>query len=505
MQQPVQIIINGRGDTIEVNTRALSAIGSRRNLAAYLGNAFDGDRDYYRVLGYKIDPFPEDYLAHYTRDDIAGRVVDLPAQDTWKKRPVLIDGDSRSDDDNPASPFIKAWQQMTESGDENALNIFHYLERVDRLAGIGRFGVLVIGIRDGKELSQPVDPTTKLFDPSGILYLRPVPEYLCQVNEYDIEQNPQSRRFGKLKEYKVDLGFGTGYQTIHHSRAIHVVEDALENEVIGRPRLERVLNRIDDLIKIVGGGAEATWKVIRKGLAITTKDGYQLPDDEDAVQRLNTQLEEYEHGLRRILKLAGMEVTDLGSQVVDPSGLFRIIISLISAASDIPQRILIGSERGELASSQDERAWGGVIRNRQVNFAEPVILRPFINKCIRLGALPPPLKGRYKVEWPPLFETTAVEDAEIAQKVSEAISDYITATGAVDVVSPSEYREKVLKFPAEKAEAVLEEGGEETGDEQQAFEEIQQSLTSPAPPPSDILQDLEEVLRLLEQAAVPTV
>lgn len=462
-----EIIINARGDTRIVTNSFVSPLVARRSLAYRLGRAFEGERDYYQVLGYDLEPDIDDYLARYTRDDIAGRVVDLPAQDTWKRRPVLIDGDSRSDDEEPASEFLAAWQRMTDAGSDQALNVYHYFERVDRLTGIGRYGVLLIGLRDGKELNEAV--SGKLSGPEGILYLSAFSEASALIGPSDINQDPQDRRFGKPEQYQVDL-FGTGGRTaVHWSRVIHVAEDMLEDEVYGRPRLERIFNRLDDLMKIVGGSAEATWKLMRKGLAVIAKEGYQMPQDDDAKKDFAEQLEEYDHGLRRILRLGGVDVEELGSEVVDPSGIFKIIISLISAASDIPQRILIGSERGELASSQDLRAWAAVIANRQTNFAEPVILRPFVNWCIQIGALPKPVSGKYRVEWPRLYELTELEEAERAKLYAEAILRYVEATASVDVVPPDEFREKYLGLPPGEG---MMEPEEESEEERQAFEEL---------------------------------
>lgn len=59
--------------------RALaSVLGTRRWLSNKLGLAFGGERDYYEVLGYNRNPDVVDFMARYDRQDIAGRIVDLP-------------------------------------------------------------------------------------------------------------------------------------------------------------------------------------------------------------------------------------------------------------------------------------------------------------------------------------------------------------------------------------------------------------------------------------------
>jgi hypothetical protein len=465
-----ELVINSRGDTHIVTNAFASPLVSRQQFFR-LGKGFNGDRDYYQVLGYDLEPEVDDFLSRYTRDDIAGRIVDLPAQDTWKKRPILIDDKSRSDDEEPTSEFIKAWQMLTDTDGDEAINAYHYFERIDRLSGIGRFGVLIIGVRDGKKLDEPFEGFQGgKASPQDILYLRACSEASVMINPGDIDRDPQSRRFGKPLFYSINIDntYGGVYSRVHWSRCIHVAEDLLEDEVFGRPRLERILNRLDDIMKIVGGSAEATWKLMRKGLAVIAREGYQMPQDTTVKNEFNSQLEEYDHGLRRVLRLAGVDIEELGSQVVDPSGLFDIIISLIAAASDIPKRILIGSERGELASTQDERAWARVIANRQTNFAEPTILRAFINWCIKAKVLPPPTKGKYKVEWPKLYELTEKEESEVALNLARAILAFIQATGAVDVVSPETFLEKIMKLPVEGR--VTEE--EETEEDTELFEEM---------------------------------
>jgi hypothetical protein len=219
-----EIIINSRGDTHIVTNAFASPLVSRQQYFR-LGKGFNGERDYYQVLGYDLEPEVDDFLARYTRDDIAGRIVDLPAQDTWKKRPILIDGESRSDDEIPTSKFIQAWQMLTDTDGDEAVNAHAYFERIDRLSGIGRFGVLIIGVRDNKALDEPFEG--RLSGPEDILYLRACSEASVMINPSDIDRNPQSRRFGKPLFYSINIDNTSGgvYARVHYTRCIHVAED----------------------------------------------------------------------------------------------------------------------------------------------------------------------------------------------------------------------------------------------------------------------------------------
>ena len=414
---------------------ALGALLERSRLAGQLGMQFGGDRDMYQVLGYSQQLTFDQYQGEYNRGDIAGRIVDLPASDTWRIPPTLQDGVGTEE-----TPFLVACRELA-----GRLRIWHYLERLDRLAGIGRFGALLIGARDNQPLSAPLKAAS-LRGPADILYLSVFAEGSVSILTFD--RDPQSARFGLPETYQVQMGAGSlgfGSEVVHWTRLIHVADDLTEDEVYGRPRLERVFNRLQDLQKIVGGGAEAAWRVMDRGLHADVRDGFALADP-DAV---SDEIENYLHGLQRFIRTQGMTVTPLGADMVDPSGLFGIAISLIAAAANIPQRILIGSEAGELASSQDAAQWAGQIRSRRTKFAEPIILRAFIDRLIWAGALPAPTDGLYTVTWAPLFELDELQRGQVAGAYAGAIAAYAPG-GATDAVVPvAEFRQKWLLLPPE--------------------------------------------------------
>jgi hypothetical protein len=146
-----------------------------------------------------------------------------------------------------------------------------------------------------------------------------------------------------------------------------------------------------------------------------------------------------------------MDLKSLDSEIADPSGHFEVLMSLLSGTTNIPKRILLGSERGELASSQDETNWNAYIKERQERYAEPKILRPLMDKLIALGALPTP-NDPYKVEWPDLFELDDKDRADIALKKAQAIKAYAPFGETSRVVPVSEFREKVLEWEPDHPE-----------------------------------------------------
>jgi hypothetical protein len=417
----------------EQDLQVLSDLISRKMLAGKLGYSFGGDRNMYEILGYPTDLTFDDFYAKYKRQDVSGKIVDLPAQDTWRKAPLIVDGDSDTSQDAPTSAFIQAMKMLIEKK-----RLWHYLQRVDRLAGIGKYGVLVIGVRGGAPLSQPVAGNLRSVD--DILYLSPFNESAATLNA--TVTDPNDARYGLPESYKIRFQDSKPAEVVHWSRVLHVADDLLEDEVYGRPRLERVYNRLDDLEKIAGGGSEATWKVMDRGLQADVRDGFT--GEGQSLTDLEAEIDEYLHGLRRFIRTMGVDIKELGSTVVDPTGLYNILMGLIAAASDIPQRILTGSERGELASSQDQATWAGSIAARQTQFAEPQVLRPFLDRLIGWGALPRPTNGNYLVKWTSLFEMTEMEKAQTMAAYAGAVAT-VSPAGAVDmVINPQAFVEKWL-------------------------------------------------------------
>src|SRR3972149_6035814 len=133
-----------------------SMLLGRAKLAAALGQTFGGDRDMYTVLGYKKVLDYDYFDALYTRQDIAGRIVDLPAQSTWKKGPEVRD----TDNPDVETEFEMAWESLVRK-----LRVWHYFRRADQVAGIGQYGVLFLGLPGPLESpAAPVNGAEGLVD-----------------------------------------------------------------------------------------------------------------------------------------------------------------------------------------------------------------------------------------------------------------------------------------------------------------------------------------------------
>jgi hypothetical protein len=403
-----------------------SVLVSRAAMAARLGKSFAGKRDLYEALGYPPEPGFSDYYGYYERQDIARRVVNAPVRASWRVPPRITESVDKD------TKFEQAWRELVLQK-----NIYHYLSRIDKLASIGQYGVLLLGFDDGLKSEMEAKSAKRL------LYLMPYSQANASIATS--ESDRAKERYGLPLTYTLTISSVNAKQalspTVHWSRVIHVAEDRLDSEVLGTPALKPVVNRLIDLERVAGASSEMFWRGGFPGFGLkqdpdTTIEGQELEDLKDEV-------EEYVHSLRRYMRLKGISVENLAQQVADPSNHVSVLIDLIACAKDIPKRILMGSERGELASSQDERAWLEHIDERRRQHCEPVILRPFIDRLIQVKVLPEPKQG-YTVEWPPLAVSSADEKSKVAQQTSTALAAYVNALGADQVIPQDIYLREVL-------------------------------------------------------------
>lgn len=476
--------------SLMLNTLALA----RSAMAARFGQQYDGARDTQKILGYKKTLLFDDFLAMYERQDVAGRIVDMPAQETWRKPPRLVPKkrEATKEDD----PFTSSMEELNER-----VSLWHFFEKVDRLCGIGRYGVLFIGVAGSGNLRSEVTEVESLDD---IIYLQAYHQGKVEVKKWVTDTNDP--RFGYPLIYEIELANFVSESTtgtlrksepgttvkeeVHWSRVIHVADDAIYDNVHGRPRLQRVFDRMFDLVKIAGGSSEMFWQNVAQ-LWHANLDP-ELQYDEDDLKKLDEKFQEMLLGIRRLIQTEGVDIKSLSGGTPDPRGVFEVLKSLISSASEIPQRILFGSEQGELASTQDQSEWYGRIQSRRTRFADPWIIRPFVQRLASWGALTVPAGG-YSTEWPSLFQESPMDQANRARGMALAAAKY-DQTHPDRLFTVEEIREAagqprehpdpalVQKIQQEKEDAKIQAEEARKAALEQDDEEQEEAPTSPPQP-----------------------
>lgn len=370
----------------------------------------------------------EDYMHAFERNPIANRVISLYPTECWKVLPSVFE----SEDANSKTPFERAFEKVgknlmeqsfyeaSETSEGNP--IWDILSKSDINCGIFKFGGVLLGFGDGRELKQPV----RFKDGLRLLFMRTLDPTMIKVHK--VEQNTKSARYGQPTEYLVTLGTADGMPglggtevKVHWDRILHQADNTIGNPWLGIPRCQPVWNRLKDCEKLYGGAPEMYWKGAFPGISFETHP--QLGGDVEINQaEVRTSVQNYFKKLQRYLALTGMTAKTLAPTVVDPSPQMERTLDAISIQVRCPKRIFTGSERGELASTQDEKMWDERLVYRQVMHLTPNMIVPFINRLIRFGVLPKPLK--FSVTWPDMDSLTDTEKADIAIKRTMALGQY---------------------------------------------------------------------------------
>ena len=157
---------------------AVKTISRRMGAGGLFGVSPNGKRNYNEIFGYGEFLDYADYLAMYKRGGIAVVVVAKIPKSCWRDMPEI-----KVNDKNILEDQLMKLKKA---------KFFKAIERADILNRIGNFSVMLIGIPDGLELTEPVGSARK--DSFDSMYFN--------VYSYDgieiikTDRDPASPRFG---------------------------------------------------------------------------------------------------------------------------------------------------------------------------------------------------------------------------------------------------------------------------------------------------------------------
>ncbi|ADJ14487.1 hypothetical protein C497_03855 [Halalkalicoccus jeotgali B3] len=432
-----------------------------------VGRSHRGRRDYWDVFGYP-DPrnqSAEDYELRARVQPEARIITEAPVRATWKRPPIIRDT-GRADGDDPTQ-FEQDVQQLldgsTEDRDPNAerAGLNTYWSWADRAQRPVQYGLLFTGYRDGRKMSQPVN-ANNINGPDDIAY--------CNVfSQSDVTNWAVAGDFDKgepardgierpdkpilyeitFETSKPDGSIDEDKRIVHYSRLQHIIERPDRSEYLGEGCLEPILHALIDFEKVRGSSAEAHYgNVDRKFIGMGSEEGSLGSDREEVIEQFDEQMREMTDGMRTTAYGENLDIKEISGESVDPSPLLDSLYDTLAGVSQQPQRIMKGSERGELASSQDESNWLSRMSERQEQVAAKRFVIPTIDDYIAYGAVAEPEGGPsgYLVNWRSLFELTDLEKAEMTHTLSQALKN-IHDTVAMGADEEAAYRAVGLSPP----------------------------------------------------------
>lgn len=442
-------------------------------MSHYMGLTYDGNRDLFKTLGYKNVLTYDNYRHMYKRGDVAKVVIEKIPKKCWSYPPIITDSKEIN-----KSPFQTELEKVIKK-----IKLFSVLYRADKLMRLGRYSVLFLGFNgvNIRQLQTAVQPSKNL----ELMYIAPFSEKVAKIHSLD--NDPGSERYGKPLIYEINFetDFNPDYITspssdgitrsvigtnpkeginsvlVHHSRIIHHVEDVLENEIEGSPAMESIYNRLDDIQKILGGSAEMFWRNAAPGKVASTKDNATLSSK--AQKDLQKQFDEYEHHLRRWLTVEGVDIKSMETYMNSPRDFMEVQLNIIAIVTGIPKRILMGSERGELASSQDQDSFNNLIFERCNEVCSPNFINPFIDRLIEFQILPNPKNDEYMVVWTKQAAIGAKDKSEIALNRTKAMKEYVSAPGADILLPTNTFLRDIMGYDDLQIKEIEEERDAEDG------------------------------------------
>ena len=406
--------------------------------------------------GYPDSITTEDYALMYARNGAANKVVRFLPEETWAIPPEIYETEDAND-----TAFELAWNEL-----DDQKKIMSYLQRIDVLSGIGEFGVLLLGLDDGGELSTPVpginEKTGEKVENSKelkLLFLKAFDQSSVAVTKK--ESSTSSPRFGFPTMYSIQFEAGIDVESdtskeVHWTRLIHIADGRESSETYGTPRMKPVYNRLLDLRKILCGSGEMFWRGGYPGLAVETN-----PEPGDTpldIESTKDHVEDFAAGMSRFIALEGATIKSLQVQIASPKDHVEAQMRAIAFALGVPWRIFVGSEAAVLASGQDVKAWNKRVFARQTYYVNPYVIRPLLDRLIMFGVLPEPADGKYVIDWPDLNAPTDEDKAKVALIITEAISKYV-AIGGDALIPPMEFLTEVLGFTQEVADSIEKAAG----------------------------------------------
>lgn len=428
---------------------------TRRLPQHYLAGYFNANTKHKHAedFGWPNYPVFEDLYALYKRNGIARALVQRPVQKTWQDNPWLLEGE-------PPHKETEAERRIRQRFEE--LQFWCKLASADEKSRVGEYAGIILRFADNKSFDQPV--TTVPGGINGLVELIPVFEKQLEPSNWDTD--PQSPNYGQPLMYQFNESAIPNH--VDQPRSFMVHPDRVhiwshDGSVNGASVLEAPLNALLDYEKVRGAGGAGFWKNSKNApIFNATSDRGSVVQDtaaamgltvEEFMTKFSEQVEDFNRLFDSSLITQNMEATFPQVSMPDPEQFLMGPLKEAAASEMIPLKILMGSQSGERASTEDANEWAETNMARREHLAKPNIMR-LINKLVRVGVL---LARDYYLDWSDLTESSVDEKIARAEKMANINKALIGAGMEQLPFTTDEIREAVGYEPFKVERTVGEE------------------------------------------------
>jgi len=418
-----------------MNPIAMLINAARRMETMFPGYFPDAKHNHYVDFGYPDHVgFTQTYQM-FVRNGMARAAVEKTILKTWQDNPELWE--TTEPEERPLEAEIR--QRFDD------LRVWQRLAEADRRSLVGGYSGVILRLADSKRFAEPVDRV-----PGGLLGLAElIPAWEGQLTVSSWDTNETSETYGQPTMFSFnEAAVGDNRREMkNRSFELHphrVLVWSADGTIHNRSMLEPGFNDLLTLEKISGAGGEGFWKnaksapVLESDPNISIEDmakGMGVPVAEIA-DKMNEQVQDFNKGFDAMLMLQGIKAKTLGITLPSPEHFFNIALQSFAASIQCPLKILVGTQTGERASTEDSAEWAQTNMARRNNVVRPNVMALF-RRLEAFGILP---EKDWYLNWSDLTESSMGEKIDRAAKMA-----------AINAAMPDE-----LVFLVEEIRAVLD-------------------------------------------------
>lgn len=388
----------------------------------------------------------------YTRNGMAKAAVAKTVRKTWEDNPRFI-----NDLSNGQNSVEKAIAKRMRS-----LRIWQKLAEADRRALVGGYSAVIFRFSDGRDFDQPVGD---IAGPEGLDGA--IVAWAPQLKVVTWDDNRASESYGEPTMFAFHesnfLDNTEGDNALPKTRSFNVHPDRViiwsnDGTIYGDSLLKAGFNDLIDMEKIKGAGGEGFWKNAKAAPVLEVDKDASLRElaqalgvNEDGIfDAMDEQVENYAKGFDNLLMLQGITAKPMNVQLSVPESYFMVALQSFAASVEVPLKILVGSQSGERASSEDAKEWSQTINARRNDQVIP-LLEQVLERFVQVGVL----VGDWDLAWTDLTVATMSQKLELAAKMANINNKSDVRKTGDKVFSDGEIREAV-GFKAEPVVGTLE-------------------------------------------------
>lgn len=424
-----------------------------RSVASLVPGSFPGMKhNHYADFGF---PTQVDFnLVHdfYTRNSLAKAAVDKTIRKTWQDPPWLLElpRDGSEGTVKEETSLEKAIRQHFTK-----IRFWTKVMEADKRSMVGRYSAVILRVADGKKLDQPLKSVKNGLD--ALIDIIPVWENQIRVSKYDEDMNSLSYGDPLMFEYDEAnvSNKGTSNPGLARKVAIHpsrVVIWSADGTMDGDSAIKAGLNDLFTIEKILGAGGEGFWKNAKQApilemdkeadiIKMAKAMGIEPTEIADV---MNNQVGDWQRGFDELLMIQGMTARLPKVELPDPEHFFMNALQSFAASFDIPLKVLVGTQTGERAATEDASQWNQTCNFRRQNTVIPNILL-IVQRLEQCGIVK--VNPEWFVDWTDLTESTILDKIDRAGRMAKVNKDF----GHV-VFLPEEIRAAVGYEPITKEE-----------------------------------------------------